>query len=151
MNLTNLSSASCVWIDNLLTLSTVGELVTARGMTTKETMHNKFVVDMSMPVNLISARKLNYSFMAQEALWIIEGCNDLQSLLAVNPNMKEFSDNGASLMGAYGPKIFFQRQYIVESLLKDESTRQAVLTIWERNPPVSKDIPCTVCMQFMIR
>ena len=42
-------------------------------------------------------------------------------------------------------------RYVVETLLSDNGTRQAVMTIWERSPRESKDIPCTVSLQFLIR
>jgi len=97
------------------------------------------------------ARKLNYRFMAAEALWISAGRNDLGGLTDVNPNMARFSDDGRTLAGAYGPRIRPQVPYVVASLIKDRDTRQAALTIWTPNPEPSKDTPCTVAMVFSIR
>jgi thymidylate synthase len=37
-----------------------------------------------------------------------------------------------------------QLDYVVEALVKDNDSRQAVLTIWRPSPAPSKDIPCTV-------
>ena len=55
------------------------------------------------------------------------------------------------MSGAYGPPIIDQLPYIVKSLITDRTTRQAVLTIWRPRPYPSKDIPCTVSMQWLIR
>ena len=44
-----------------------------------------------------------------------------------------------------------QFTYIVDELINDHNTRQAVATIWRRNPRPSKDIPCTISVQFMVR
>ena len=47
--------------------------------------------------------------------------------------------------------IIRQFTYIVDELIKDIDTRQAVATIWSPNPRPSKDIPCTISAQFMVR
>ena len=62
-----------------------------------------------------------------------------------------FSDDGYFFNGAYGPMLIDQFTYIVDELIKDKNTRQAVATIWRRNPRPSKDNPCTISVQFMIR
>lgn len=109
------------------------------------------VVDPYYPLVSIVDRRLNYKFAAAEALWIVEGRDDLAYLTAFNKNMAQFSDDGLTLAGAYGPRINAQLDYVVYKLLEDRDSRQAVLTIWERNPQPSRDIPCTVAMSFMLR
>lgn len=108
-------------------------------------------IDPYYPLVTFKERKLSYRFAAAEALWIINGRNDVDFVARVNKNIRQFSDNGAVLAGAYGPKIINQLDYVVEKLIEDQDTRQATLTIWERNPRKSRDIPCTVAMNFMIR
>ena len=44
-----------------------------------------------------------------------------------------------------------QLEYCKRTLRQDLDSRQAVLTIWQPRPEPSKDIPCTVSMQFLIR
>jgi thymidylate synthase len=36
-------------------------------------------------------------------------------------------------------------------LREDSDTRQAVMTIWTPNPGPTKDVPCTVAFQFLLR
>ena len=62
-----------------------------------------------------------------------------------------FSDDGIFMRGAYGPKVIDQLGYVVDSIEKDNDTRQAVLNIWRERPGQSKDIPCTLNMQFLLR
>jgi thymidylate synthase len=62
-----------------------------------------------------------------------------------------FSDNGETFFGAYGPKILDQVRHVIDTLVNDPWSRQAVITIWRENPPSSKDIPCTISAQFFIR
>jgi thymidylate synthase len=89
--------------------------------------------------------------MAAEALWILDGSDQLSELVRYNPNMAAFSDDGVTLAGAYGPRIMPQIPYVVSKLREDRDTRQAALTIWTPSPAPSKDIPCTVAMDFKVR
>ena len=148
-------SANETWINAVLDVTNVNgftRVVKPRGLPCRE-MHGPYTVAVNpyYPIVSFVDRKLNYKFAAAEALWITTGRNDLEFLTAVNRNMAKYSDDGKSLTGAYGPKIFEQIDYVVDSLVTDEDTRQASLTIWERNPAPSKDVPCTVAMSFYLR
>jgi thymidylate synthase len=139
------------WRHLLDVVLSTGSVVKPRGMATVEKLHQRIVVNMHHPVLLLKDRGLNYSFAAAEALWILDGDDQLAPLTAYNKRMAEFSDDGVTLSGAYGPRIVAQLDYVVRSLLRDRDTRQAVITTWERNPKPSKDVPCTVALQFIIR
>lgn len=146
-----MSDMDAVWQAALADTLAFGSEVAPRGQPTKELIHRTIKVDMARPVVTVPQRKLNYRFAAAEALWILMGENELAPLVKFNAKMAEFSDDGVTLAGAYGPKIISQMPYILDKLQEDRDTRQATLTIWERNPGPSKDIPCTVAMSFMIR
>lgn len=96
-------------------------------------------------------RALSYPFMVAEWLWITQGMNDLAMLKPYNKVIAAFSDDGETLRGAYGPKLIEQLPYIIDTLRVDPFSRQAVLTIWRERPGPSKDIPCTVAIQFLLR
>lgn len=98
-----------------------------------------------------SIRDLNYRFMVAEWLWILFGLEDVATIARFNSKLLDLSDDGVTLAGAYGPRILRQATYVVNTLKRDRSSRQAVLTIWERNPARKKDIPCTLSAQFLIR
>lgn len=89
-------------------------------------------------------------FMAGEFTWIITGQRDLEQIVYYNPQMTKFSDDGKTLFGAYGPHIAKQLPYVINALLQDPDSRQAVLTLWQPCPPKTKDVPCTISMQFRI-
>lgn len=122
-----------------------------RGMRVRELFHHAVSFDMRYPVLRCPGRRLNYRFMAAEALWILEGSDRLADLAPYNPNMARFSDDGVTLAGAYGPRIVPQIPYVVRKIVDDPATRQATLTIWTPNPASSKDVPCTVAMDFKLR
>lgn len=123
-----------------------------RGFQTREISPILLVTDNPLQ-NILSnsARKINKSFMVAEFLWIALGRQDVDMVSFYNKNIANFSDNGKIFNGAYGPKIMNQLGYIGDCFRKDINTRQAVITIWERNPRSSKDIPCTIAIQFLHR
>lgn len=98
-----------------------------------------------------SFRKASKRFMAAELLWILLGRDDVEMISYYSKKIKNYSDDGVKFFGAYGPKIMDQLSYVENILQQDPWTRQAVLTIWRENPPPTKDIPCTITMQFIRR
>ena len=144
------NSVDAAWI-GLIRDVMQGDLVAPRGKATLELPQSTIAVSTLQPVLTLETRKLNYRFMAAEALWILSGRNTLEELTEINPRMVEFSDDGVTLAGAYGPPFRAQVDYVVDKLIEDRSSRQAGLTIWKPNPPVSKDIPCTVAIWFQLR
>ena len=139
------------WSDLLAKIIHHGDVVSPRGLSTMELPHQQIVVNMLSPVLTIPARKLSYKFMAAEAYWILTGDNRVESISPYNPNIASFSDDGKTFFGAYGPRIMSQLNYVIDKLYADNNTRQAGLTIWRENPPVTKDTPCTVAIFFSIR
>ena len=144
-------SANEVWLDNIRNIEQFGESVSPRKMASKEIISYCSKVSMSHPVVSIIARKLSFQFMAAEALWILEGDNRVAPLSRYAPSIVNYSDDGDVFYGAYGPQLQPQLNYVIEKLLEDVDTRQAVATIWIRNPDKSKDIPCTISVQWLIR
>lgn len=118
---------------------------------TNEILNNKIKIDMRYPVVWFPDRRLSVEYMAAEAHWILKGDNRVETIAPYNKNISKYSDNGTTFFGAYGPPIMDQILYVVTALQQDRGTRQAGLTIWKQNPPVSKDIPCTISMFFNIR
>ena len=146
-----MKSASMMWIDLLAGIMKDGVIVSPRGKLTKEIPQNTISMDMRYPVLLVKNRKLNYQFMAAEAFWILSGDDKVEGIVPWNKHIAEFSDDGKTFFGAYGPMIVNQLNYVVNKLLQDTDTRQAGLTIWRMNPPQTKDVPCTISMFFNIR
>lgn len=127
-----------------------GQEVEARGLKFKEISGRTYTTSMNDPVVRIPERKMGYKFAAAEPHWILSGSNLLADISSYG-KMAPYSDDGIFMRGAYGPKVVDQIPYICRTLYEDQGTRQAVLTIWRERPEKSKDIPCTIAMQFMIR
>lgn len=146
MNITNE-----VWKDKLRQLSFKNEFTPKpRGMLVNETLGGQYRVPIPAYLDLKN-REVNVKFMFAEAAWIISGSNKLSDITPYMKSYGKYSDDGVFMRGAYGPKIVDQLGYIVDTLEKDNDSRQAVLNIWRERPGESKDIPCTTQMQFFIR
>jgi len=125
--------------------------VDPKGKKTLEILNHSTIVNMKEPVVTYEKRRLGYKFMAAEAYWILTGRNDVDFIGEYSKQISQFSDDGYFFNGAYGPRIVDQLTYVVNELMRDIHTRQAVMTIWRPNPRPSVDIPCTISVQFMVR
>lgn len=144
-------SASVAWHQLIWKIVERGHHTSPRGLSTLEILGSSVEVDMTNPVVLTKSRDVGYTTMLAEAAWILSGDNTTSGIVPYCRKMADFSDDGIVLRGAYGPQVVDQLTHAVESLLRDSSSRQAVITTWRPNPPISKDIPCTVSLQWMVR
>lgn len=145
-------SATEAWLIDLATVWDDGEEVSPRGQKTKEVVGYKaMTVDMSRPVVTTAERKLGYKFLAAEAAWILSGDDRVSTISPFSKDISKFSDDGHKFAGAYGPKVVDQLDYVVECLVRDPDSRQAVINIWREKPGPSKDVPCTLSLQFLYR
>ena len=140
-----------IWSEHLDNILTNGIELSPRGLPTKTLFNARLEFDPKRSVILNQSRDLNYRFMMAEAVWILDGDNTVAGIAPWNPNIAKFSDDGVSFFGAYGPKVVSQLDYVVEALQKDSYTRQAVMTIWREDPPITKDYPCTISLIFYRR
>lgn len=138
------------WL-SMLTQLLHAPVVSPRGLSTRELLGFKSVVPMNCPVISLMDRRLGYRFMCAEAAWILSGDNKVSTIQPFSQKINQFSDDGYMFFGAYGPKIIQQLPYVIRSLKDDEYTRQAVISIWRESPMKSKDIPCTITLQWLIR
>jgi len=144
-------SITKAWVTLLKTLLDEGKEYSPRDQKTREILNVSVEVKWGLENIIISpVRDLNYKFMVAEWIWIMAGLNGVDIIAKYNSIMRTFSDDGHILSGAYGPRLMPQIPYIVETLRKPDS-RQAVATIWTPSPSDSKDIPCTISVQWLIR
>lgn len=129
---------------------------------------------------LIPERKWQFALPYAESLWILLGWNDLDALPGrFFKSLYNFSDDGKTWRAAYGPRLrcygyngsvnreeagatlwgtVDQLAFVLQMLIKDPNTRQALVTIAD---PIyddfdaagkllkTKDIPCTRSLHFM--
>lgn len=139
------------WRQQLEDVMKYGQVVAPRGMETKELPQKTLVFDMLHPVITVPERSLGYKFMAAEAWWLLSGHNDVASIAPYSKAISQFSDDGETFFGSYGPPFVEQLIYVVSALQNDPDTRQATMTFWRQNPPKTKDVPCTIAIDFKLR
>ena len=104
-------------------------------------------------------RKANPFFHFMESLWMLAGRNDLAYVEQYNKRMREYSDDGVLLHGAYG---YRWREHfggdqvglIIERLKEDPTDRRSVLQMWDPVVDLNRDgvdVPCNTVIYFKVR
>lgn len=143
-----------VWSQQVLNVMHNGSDAAPRGMPIREILGNQMKIWMKDPIVTLESRKMNFRFAFGEAWWILSGSNEVEGPRGITQFMKryvDYSDDGVTMNGAYGPKFVEQLSWVVAQLEKDRDTRQAIVNFWRDRPGPSKDIPCTLTQQYFIR
>ena len=94
-----------------------------------------------------------------ELCWYLSKRKDLSFIKYYIPKYEEESEDGESIYGGYGPRLFnFRHKYdqvsrVIELLKEKKTTRRAVIQIFDAEDIIKKrkEIPCTCVLQFFIR
>jgi thymidylate synthase len=124
-----------------------------RGMDIKENIG--VVAKLTNPRDCLVSlkeRKMNYAFAAIEKLEYLSGQTDPDRLVFYNSNFNNYRSEYGIFDGAYPERLGYWYRHIYNLLKSDNDTRQAVMTIYgAQDRHKSKDIPCTLSFQFLIR
>lgn len=101
-------------------------------------------------------RKMPMRYAIGELAWYLSGSNRVTDIKGFSPVWERLSDDGETNNSAYGWRIFNkfgfdQWDHIKGLLQKDPNSRQAVIHIKDADNRPTKDTPCTVYLQFLIR
>ena len=101
-------------------------------------------------------RKLPIRYAIGEMLWYMSGNSHLKEIQKYTQNWDRMSDDGVFVNSNYGWCIqhkfgFDQWEFVKNLLTKDPNSRQAVIHIKDADRSPSKDVNCTVCLQFLLR
>lgn len=119
-------------------------------------------IELSNPrsrLSLSHSRGKNFSPIG-ELVWYLSGSDKLDFIRYYINLYSCFSDDGSKLHGAYGKRIFAKQSNLVSQfenvyniLSKKKNTRQAVIQILQPEDlyTKTKDLPCTISLQFFIR
>ena len=113
---------------------------------------------------LVPERKALLPAQIAETMWVLGGRDDIGWLSHYLPRVAEFSDDGGTWRGAYGPRLrnwqpggFDQLRFVVDSINNDPNTRRAVISIYAPDldgPAVEQgtvDFPCNNWLHFLGR
>lgn len=131
-----------------------GKEISPRGMKTFEVLNATIEITKPWHIPLmLENRNLNQNIGAMEALQLVGQISVPELMVNTSKVFKNFLDDG-TFHGAYGPRIHGNLRKVVEQLKKDDSSRQAVLTIFNADKDLNadvKDVPCTLTLQYFIR
>lgn len=101
-------------------------------------------------------RKMPIRYAVGELLWYLSGSNKVADIGKYSSVWERLSDDGEHVNSAYGHRIFNhfgfdQWEHVKNLLRKDPMSRQAVIHIKDASNQPTKDMPCTVSLQFFIR
>ena len=104
-------------------------------------------------------RKLSLRYAIGEMLWYLSGNPELKAIQHYTKAWDRMSDDGETVNSNYGYIIkeaynFNQYEYCKQLLIKDKNSRQAIIHIKVPKNTLeqpTKDLNCTVCLQFLIR
>lgn len=146
---------------------TVGTDIPSRNGDTKELLHQSFTIEHpDQPYLTTAGRRVSLPAQIAEVMWILSGRNDIEWLSRYLKRAPDFSDDGLTWRGGYGPRIrnwgaersengvgIDQLEHVVQLLRAHPDTRRAVIQIYD--PAIDaadgKDIPCNNWLHFMIR
>ena len=96
-----------IWKNEIKRILETGYTVSPRGFEVKEIIGNQFSLkNITERLILNPIRRMNLGFAFAELLYILSGSNSVKELRPYNARLEEFSDNGKTYRGAYGPRIF---------------------------------------------
>lgn len=130
-----------------------GDIVSPRGFETREfltpTIH---IENPRSRLAYLPRRMFNLPYAFVEAIMLIMPMKEVKYFTPFNPKMADYSDDGVYMHGAYGARIAFSIEKLIDKLKSDYDTRQAVLTIYKSDfAENTRDVPCTLNLHFMIR
>ncbi len=145
------------YVDMVKWVEDEGELVSPRGMQTKEIRNA--TIRLTDPVAAIPVgigRKLNMKIGAAETTQLIAGVSSATQLNSASNNAFEQFMNEGRLLGAYGPRLYTQLDNVIRMISRDKYTRQAAALVWRGDETTlalggNKDVPCTVALSWNVR
>lgn len=147
-------------------LLTHGQEVGSRNGRVKELMHVGTTLCHPNERELLnSSRRPNLAAQIAETMWVLAGRNDVEFLSHYLPRAPQFSDDGRTWRGGYGPRLrawpvrngsddfLDQLAFVVDLLRDDPLTRRAVINIYDPQTDTAAglDIPCNNWLSFSSR
>lgn len=151
----------------------LGFTVNTRGTVSKEILNSQHQFDLNNPlVVTLESRNLKPSYVLAEYLWYMSGSLQASDIAKDAPFWNTLKNEDGEIISNYGYWIFHAIEdfgdpyvdeeefftgsrfdYCVNLLKKDPQTRKAIINIHgvDNSSYNSKDTPCTLSLQFMIR
>lgn len=115
------------------------------------------LLKITYPILRNERRKMSLRYAAGELMWYLSRSDQLDFIKFYAPSYSRFSDNLTTLNGGYGGRIYNGGDdllnSVIEKLQQEPETRQAVIPLFRPDDATktTKDCPCTLSLQFMLR
>lgn len=127
-----------------------------------ELLGHSFKITPKNNVLLNPRRAISPAYASAELLWYLSRTDRVEMLLPYAPQYANFAEDDGRAHGAYGHRIARlgpedQYDLALQLLRQAPGTRQCIIQLWSprdlwytvEHP--KRDIPCTVCWQFLLR
>lgn len=98
-------------------------------------------------------REPSFAYFGAELAWYLTGNPSIETLLTYAPSYINFSDDGVTAYGAYGFRglSLVELENLADRMRANPLSRQHVIPLWRADDRgvKSKDVPCTVSLQFL--
>ena len=138
-------------------LSSTNQIMTSRGPAREIT---GVLLELERPLARLSrseTRGRPFSSLG-EFLWYLSRDNRLDFIRYYVPDYDHETEDGETIYGGYGPRIFRQRghdqmQNVIMQLRDSQTTRRSVIQIFNAEDIERRhtEIPCTCMLQFLVR
>lgn len=149
------------WFDLFLEQAKNGRIDPSRDGAVVAECLNAVTIISDPTRNIIKStdRKMPMRYAVGELLWYLSGSDKLKDISVFSKVWERMSDDGEHVNSAYGQRIFErfgfdQFEYVENALRANPYSRQAVIHIKDAQDYTTfptKDVPCTVCLQYSIR
>lgn len=156
MHLINASNVNDAFAQGMTLLAHLGQTRVSRNgpvlrLDQPVTTHYKYPTQR---VLFYDQRDANPFFHLFEALWMLNGANDVTVPAYFVPRIKTYSDDGHRLHGAYGYRWhrYMQLSTVIDTLREDPDSRRCILQLWQPDLDADytgKDVPCNVSVKVM--
>ena len=144
-----------LWYDRLYSMDMANE---SRDGEVRGEIINAISVLKNPTSSILTSEKRNLSmkYAIGEMLWYMSGNKNLKEIQKYTKGWDRMSDDGVTVNSNYGHCIkykygFDQFEWCINELIHNPNSRRAVIHIKEASNKESKDVNCTVCLQFFIR
>jgi thymidylate synthase len=123
-----------------------------------------FTLVLTNPINnllTIPERNLSLKYLAGELAFYFGGYKSVRMISHYSKFWNHLSDDGKNVNSCYGKKLLYdtnkhkltQFEYAYGQLSKNSTTKKAVMVIYDKHSADlrTKDLPCTMFLQFFIR
>ena len=133
-----------------------------RGLEIKECINTTLtLMEPRNRVLTLKERNMSLRYLAGELAFYFAGSDKVDFISHYSKFWNNISDDGQTVNSCYGKKLFYDKNvhgltqfdYAIDCLRADKDSRKAVAFIYGKDDskPGSKDHPCTLSLQFIIR